>query len=1253
MTTLFSDRMKTVENLARQSGNQGPTLTTLCSRRVDRRSVQHFNDEVSVSGEVAWRTLELSRSTGLVTELSPWEVSRRRSPVKRNGRDEREHTYVDAILAESTSSRDMKQIKKLLVANRSEIAIRVFRTAHEIGIRTVAIYTHEDRFSLHRFKADEAYQIGGEGEPIRAYLDIPSIIGIAKKYGVDAIHPGYGFLSENANFAQACADAGIIFVGPKVDALKKLGDKVSARNLAQKAGVPILQGTEDAIADVDSGEQLAADIGYPIILKAAMGGGGRGMRVVRKPEEFRDAFEAAQREAQTAFGCPDVFIERFIGRASHIEVQLLGDSHGNLVHLYERDCSVQRRHQKVVEIAPAPNLDPQVREAICQAAISIGKQVNYENAGTVEFLLDRDTNEFFFIEVNPRIQVEHTVTEEVTGYDIVKSQILVAGGTELSDPEIGIDSQDTIRTTGFAVQCRITTEDPANGFRPDYGHVTHYRSGSGMGIRLDAGSAFSGAVVNPYYDSMLVKVTARGKRFVDAVSRMRRCLQEFRIRGVTSNIPFLIQLVSHPKFLEGNCTTRFIDETPELFNMPKRRDRATKILSYIADVTVNGNPMVKDRPVATRRIPAPVPEVPTGTPIPDGMRQKLQQLGARDFCKWLTEQKPLLLTDTTFRDAHQSLFATRFRTYDLLQIADAYAHLCPHLFSIEMWGGATFDVAMRFLHESPWKRLEQLRARIPNILFQMLLRASNAVGYTNYPDNVVQAFVKEAAAAGIDVFRVFDALNSLDNMQVAMDAVLETDSLCEASICYTGDILNDKLTKYDLKYYVNMARQLESMGAHIIAIKDMAGLCKPYAAKTLIKALKDEVGIPIHFHTHDTAGTQVASILEGAEVGLDIADAAMAPMSGGTSQPNLNTLVESLRFGERDTQLDSDPLDRMAEYWRVARQFYTPFEASVLPATADLYDHQMPGGQYTNLYEQARALGLADRWREVCAVYAEVNRMFGDIVKVTPTSKAVGDMALFMVANDLTPEDVLTSERDLAFPASVIDLIGGRMGQPMGGFPEQVEKRILRGEQPLRERPGSILPPADFEAEVKNLVKRLGRDPSSQETVSSLLYPEVFAKFAEHTQAYSDTSCLPTPVFFYGLQLAEEVAVEIEQGKTLIIKYLGVSDPHPDGTRHVFFELNGIPRSVNVLDKALEGDIVKAEKADPGNPDHVGAAMPGMVVSLAVQAGDSVREGQKLLVIEAMKMQTTIVAEKPGKISRVLVKPGSQIETGDLLLVIE
>lgn len=1147
----------------------------------------------------------------------------------------------------------MDKIKRLLVANRSEIAIRVFRSAHELGIRTVALYTHEDRFSLHRFKADEAYQIGAQGEPIRAYMDIPAVIAIAKQRKIDAIHPGYGFLSENAEFAKACREAGIIFVGPSLEALQQLGDKTSARILAKRAGVPILQGTDEALKDGKEAKAAAGKLGYPVILKAAMGGGGRGMRVVKSEADIEASLEAAQREAQTAFGCPDVFVEKYITQASHIEVQLLGDQHGNLVHLFERDCSVQRRHQKVVEIAPAPNLEDNVRQGICDAAIAIGNEVGYENAGTVEFLVDRDTGKFYFIEVNPRIQVEHTVTEEVTGIDIVKSQILIAQGMPLTDPEINISSQEAVATNGFAIQCRITTEDPANSFLPDYGKLTHYRSASGMGIRLDAGSAFSGAVVNPFYDSLLVKVTARGKRYVDAIRRLDRSLHEFRVRGVKTNIPFVLRLINHDTFQSGLCTTRFVDDTPALFEMPVRRDRATKILMYISDMVVNGNTLVAGRADCERRLPAPVPKAPLGAVIPDGMRQKLQSMGPKKFGQWILDEKPLLVTDTTFRDAHQSSLATRFRTYDLLRIAETYALNCPNLFSLEMWGGATFDVSMRFLKECPWRRLEQMRERVPNILLQMLLRASNAVGYTNYPDNVVQEFVKLAADAGIDVFRVFDALNSLSNMRVAMEAVQETNAICEASVCYTGDVLDPKRSKYNLKYYVDLAKELESMGAHILAIKDMAGLCKPYAAHLLIKTLKQEIGIPIHFHTHDTASTQLAAILQATEAGVDIADAAMAPMSGGTSQPNLNTLVESLRFHDRDTQLASEPLEQIAEYWRCTRQFYTAFENNVLPATGDLYEHQMPGGQYTNLFEQARALGLNDRWPEVCSLYADVNKMFGDIVKVTPTSKAVGDMALFMVANELTTEDVAAGKREIAFPASVIDLMAGRMGQPADGFPKDIQDRILRGEKPLDGRPGAILPPADFDAEREELTELLGKEPSKQEVVSSLLYPEVFKQFAQHQITYADTSCLPTHVFFYGQESAEEVAVEIEPGKTLIVKFVAVGEAHPDGTRNVFFELNGVPRSVTIVDQSLESETARSEKADPANSSHLGAAMPGMVVTLAVQPGDAVRTGQKLLVIEAMKMQTTINAEKDGDVGRILVKAGSTVETGDLLLTIE
>jgi len=1147
----------------------------------------------------------------------------------------------------------MKTFQRLLVANRSEIAIRVFRSAHELGIRTVGIYTHEDRYALHRFKADEAYEVGQAGEPIRSYLDIDAIVALAQQHRIDAIHPGYGFLSENPDLARACDKAGIVFVGPRAETLEQLGDKTSARTIAQQAGVPVLGGSDGALSDAAKGRKIAAKLGYPVILKAAHGGGGRGMRVVKEEGEFDASFEQAQRESLSAFGSDEVFVEKFVSRARHIEVQLLGDKHGNLVHLFERDCSVQRRHQKVVEIAPAPQFDPKVREALCEAALLIGRAVTYENAGTVEFLVDADTNKFYFIEVNPRIQVEHTVTEVVTGVDLVKSQILVAQGVPLGDPEIGLASQGDVRTHGFAVQCRVTTEDAENNFQPDYGRITHYRSASGVGIRLDAGTAFSGAVVFPFYDSLLVKVTATARRFKDATLRMERCLQEFRIRGVKTNIPFLLKLMVHPQFEEGSCTTRFIDETPELFDFPLRRDRATKVLTYLADVIVNGNPHVKGRPEATRRAPAPIPATDVTLPIPDGARQELQQLGAREFTQKLLKERRLLLTDTSFRDAHQSLLATRFRTRDLLQIADAYARLCPELFSLEMWGGATFDTSMRFLGECPWQRLVQLRQRIPNLLFQMLLRASNAVGYTNYPDNVVQAFVREAADAGIDVFRIFDALNWLPNMQVAVDAVLETGAICEAAICYTGDILDPSRPKYDLKYYVELAKSMEKMGAHVLGIKDMAGVCKPYAAELLVKTLKQEIGIPIHFHTHDTAGIQAGSIFKAAEVGLDVADAAMAPLSGGTSQPNLNTLVEALRFTDRDTRLEGAHLDAIGEYWRAVREFYVPFESPVLAAGANLYEHEMPGGQYTNLFEQARALGLADRWPEVCRVYADVNELFGDIVKVTPTSKAVGDMALFMVANDLTCDDVLDANRDIAFPQSVLDLISGRMGQTVGGFPKKVSERILRGEKPLSGRAGSSLPPADFEQAAAKVAALLDRGPSKREVCSYLLYPKVYEEFALREQRYSDVSDLPTPAFFYGLEPGEETTVDIERGKTLIIKFLTVGQPHHDGTRSVFFELNGQPRDVTVIDNTLEVETSRVRKADPADPLHVGSSMPGMVVTVAVRPGDSIVKGQKLLTLEAMKMQTTIVSERDGKVGEVLVSSGTQVEAGDLLVTLE
>jgi pyruvate carboxylase len=1146
----------------------------------------------------------------------------------------------------------MPTITKLLVANRSEIAIRVFRSAHELGIRTVAIYTHEDRYALHRFKADEAYLIGQPGEPIRAYLNIAAIIAIAKEHGIDGIHPGYGFLSENPELARACNEAGITFVGPHVKALQQLGDKTLARSIASQAGVPVLGGS-DAISSQKEGQKAAAKLGYPVILKAARGGGGRGMRVVTSDKEFAASFEQAQRESLAAFGSPDVFLEKYITQASHIEVQLLGDKHGSLVHLLERDCSVQRRHQKVVEIAPAPNLDPAVRDALCDAALAIGRAVHYENAGTVEFLVDRQTNQFYFIEVNPRIQVEHTVTEEVTGIDIVKSQILIAQGVPLGDAEIGLPSQDAVRANGFALQCRVTTEDPANNFLPDYGRIAHYRSASGMGIRLDAGTAFSGATVNPFYDSMLVKVSARGRRFIDACRRMERCLQEFRVRGVKTNIQFLIRLVTHPTFMEGRCTTRFIDETPDLFTLPRRRNRATLILTYLGEIAVNGHPLVKGLPKATRRAQAPVPAIDSAAPIPPGTRDKFRELGPVKFAEWITRQKQLLLTDTTFRDAHQSLLATRFRTHDLLAIAPVYARHASELFSLEMWGGATFDTALRFLKEDPWQRLADMRAAVPNILFQMLFRASNAVGYASYPDNVVREFCQEAFAAGMDIFRIFDSLNWVPNMRVAMEAVLETGGLCEPAICYTGDILDPGRAKYDLQYYVDLAKELEKLGAHILAIKDMAGLCKPYAAELLVKTLKQEIGIPIHFHTHDTAGMQAAAIVKAAEQKLDIADGAMAAMSGGTSQPNLNAIVEALRFSRRETGLDAQKLSAISDYWQAVREFYLPFETTLLPATAELYSHEMPGGQYTNLYQQARALGLAERWNDVCRAYAEANRLLGDIVKVTPSSKAVGDLALFMVGGGLTAKDILEGDRDLAFPESVIDLVSGMMGQPPGGWPKKVAERILRDRKAIKGRAAAGLPPADFDAAAQKIASLIHREPTRRDVLSHLLYPKVYQEYTAHVHNYSDTSRLPTPVFFYGQELGEEISVDIEEGKTLIIKFLTISEPHADGTRTVFFELNGQPRDVSVVDRSLEATAARAVQADPADPKQVGATMPGMVVTVAVKPGDKVTRGQKLFTLEAMKMETTLASEVQGRVAEVLVKPGSRVETGDLLLRVE
>jgi pyruvate carboxylase len=1147
----------------------------------------------------------------------------------------------------------IRPIQKLLAANRSEIAIRIFRAANELGLRTVAIYSQEDRLALHRFKADEAYQIGAGKGPVEAYLDIPGIITLAKEKDVDAIHPGYGFLSENPALARACEKAGITFIGPSPDLLELLGDKTAARRLAASAGVPVLPGTENPVKSASEAHKIAQEIGYPVIVKAAMGGGGRGMRVVHGAAQLDALLEEAQGEARSAFGDASVFLEKYLPRARHLEVQILADHHDNLLHLYERDCSVQRRHQKVVEVAPAANLPASVREELCEAAVQLARKANYRNAGTVEFLYDVDSQEWYFIEVNPRIQVEHTVTEMVTGIDLVRSQILVAQGHKLHEPPLALPTQENVPLNGTALQCRVTTEDPEKNFAPDYGKISTYRSPAGFGIRLDGGTAYAGAMLAAYYDSLLVKVTAWGTNLPEACQRMDRALREFRIRGVKTNIPFVENVVNHPKFRAGDVTTSFLDESPELFRFPSRGDRATKLLSYIGDVILNGNPEVKGKPVPQGFDTAVVPTAP-GLVAPAGTRQLLEKFGPKKFAAWARKEKRLLITDTTFRDAHQSLLATRMRTYDLLATASVVAQRLPNLFSLEMWGGATFDTSLRFLHEDPWQRLRELRRRIPNICFQMLLRGANAVGYASYPDNVIIEFVREAHDQGIDIFRIFDSLNSIENMRVSIDAALETDAVCEAAICYTGDILDKGRPKYSLKYYVAMARQLEKLGAHFLAIKDMAGLCKPYAAFELVKALRDEIAIPIHFHTHDTSGINSASVLKAAEAGVDVADAAIASMSGGTSQPNLNSIVEALRHTPRDTKLSVETLNECSDYWETVRTYYLPFDSAPKSGSARLYQHEIPGGQYTNLREQATAMGLGHRWREAEKMYAEVNLLFGDIVKVTPSSKVVGDMTLFLMAKEMQPADIrkLDEKHDISFPNSVVEMFSGVLGVPPGGWPKKLQKIILRGQAPVKGRPSANLEAVNFEEEQKALEKKAGHPIRRDDLLSYLLYLEVFLKYDRFRQAYSDVSVLPTPAFFYGLKSGEEITVEIESGKSLIIKFLTISEPHPDGTRTLFFELNGQPREVNVRDRGLRVVERAHPKADPADPGQVAAPTAGVISGIAVQANHTVERGAKLLTLEAMKMQSNIYAPIAGRIVKLQVTPGQHVEAKDLLVTI-
>ena len=1144
-------------------------------------------------------------------------------------------------------------MKKLLALNRGEIAIRILRAATELGLRTVAVYSHEDRLSLHRFKADEAYQIGVGLGPVQAYLDVEGIVAMAAEKGVDAIHPGYGFLSENPALPRACAKHGVVFVGPSADLLELLGDKTAARRLAEKAGIPTIPGTDDPISDLEQARETAEKIGFPLIIKAAFGGGGRGMRVVDRAEDFNDRIDEASQEAGAAFGNSAVFLERYIRRAKHIEVQILGDRHGNILHLYERDCSVQRRHQKVVEVAPAVNLDPRIRRELADAAVALARAAGYYNAGTVEFLVDVDIGKWYFIEVNPRVQVEHTVTEVVTGIDIVRAQIQVAMGEQLHGTAMRLPKQDEIALHGYALQCRVTTEDPSNGFVPDYGKIHTYRSPAGFGIRLDGASAYGGAVITPFYDSLLVKMTAWGNDFEQACQRMDRALREFRIRGVKTNIPFLENVVNNRVFQHGEATTRFLDDNPQLFQFTPRKDRATKLLTYMADVTVNGNKEVAGKPrPKTFREPIVPPHI--SGPAPDGTRQLLQKLGPEGFAKWTREQPQLLMTDTTFRDAHQSLMATRVRTHDMMAMANFIAHRLHNLYSLEMWGGATFDVTLRFLLEDPWERLSRLRQAIPNICFQMLLRASNAVGYTAYPDNVVREFVKTAAAEGIDIFRIFDSLNWLPNMKVAMEAVRETASVCEAAICYTGDILDPNRQKYSLRYYVEMAKELERMGAHVLAIKDMAGLCKPYAAHLLVRALREEIGIPIHFHTHDTSGINASSILMASDARVDVADAAIASMSGTTSQPNLNSVVAALSNTPRATGLDFDALNQCADYWETVRTYYLPFDSAPKSGTAEVYIHEMPGGQYTNLKEQAESMGLGPRWTEVARTYAEVNMAFGDIVKVTPSSKVVGDLALFLVSHGTSVQDLLRLGPDhhLTLPNSVVEMVSGSLGEPPGGWPEPIIDVVLKGKRPKEGRPGEHLPPVDLEKTCRDLEQKTSAEVSHTDLMSYLMYPEVFLAYSQARQNYSDVSVLPTSQFFYGMEKGEETAIELEPGKTLIVKFLTIGEPHEDGSRTVFFELNGQPREVTVPDRSLKVEKRERRKANPAVPGEVGAPIPGAVTNVVVELGDTVEKGERLLVMEAMKMQTTVYAPISGKVLEKFVNVGETVDAKDLLLLI-
>lgn len=1142
----------------------------------------------------------------------------------------------------------IRKFKKVLVANRGEIAIRVFRALNELEITTVSIYSKEDRYALFRSKADESYPLNPEKGPIDAYLDIDTIIKIALAANVDAIHPGYGFLSENPDFVDACERNGIVFIGPSSQIMNAMGDKISSKKMAIDAQVPIIPGVDYAIKDIDTATKIAAEVGFPIMLKASNGGGGRGMRIVNAMEDLEKEFNEAKNESKKAFGDDKIFIEKYLRAPKHIEVQILGDNYGNVVHLFDRDCSVQRRHQKVVEYAPAFSIPEETRKTIFDSAIRLSKAVGYRNAGTLEFLVDAD-NHPYFIEMNPRIQVEHTVSEEITNIDLVQSQILVAEGYPLDSDEINIKSQDDIHCIGYSIQTRVTTEDPANNFMPDTGEITVYRSGSGKGIRLDGGNAYTGAVISPYYDSLLVKAISIDRTFEGAVRKSIRALQEMRIRGVKTNIPFLINVLHHPTFIAGKCYTTFIEETPELFQLTQSQDRATKIIEFIGDRIVNSQK--GEKPHYENRV---LPKLDQSKPV-YGARDEFLKLGAEGFMQKILKEDKLYVTDTTMRDAQQSLMATRMRSKDLCGAAYATNAYMQNAFSVEAWGGATYDTAYRFLKESPWKRLELLRERMPNTLIQMLLRASNAVGYSNYPDNVVQEFIKISAAHGIDVFRIFDSLNWVENMKMPIEEALKTGKIVEGTICYTGDITSPTETKYTLDYYVKMALELESLGCHSIAIKDMAALLKPRAAKELVTALKQELHVPLHLHTHDSTGNGVSTVLMAAEAGVDIVDLAIESMSSMTSQPSMNAVVEALRGSKRDTGLDFEELDELSRYYGRIRKVYEQFESDMKAPNAEIYKYEIPGGQYSNLLAQVTSMGSADEFESIKALYKDANDLLGNIVKVTPTSKAVGDLAIFMFKNGLTKENILTAGAGLSYPDSVVSYFQGMMGQPYGGFPKELQKIVLKDIEPLTDRPGKSLPPVDFEAIKKHLIEKYNYDDKSEEVmnqkaISYALYPKVYEDYCEHFQMYNDVTRLESHVYFYGLRKGEETYLNIGEGKQLLIKYLEEGEPDENGIRTLTFQVNGMLRTVKIQDKNLEIKADRKLKADKTNPQHLGSSIPGTVGKVLVKEGDAVTENMPLLTVEAMKMETTVVSKITGTVDKIYVQQGDTVSQDDLLM---